>query len=58
MKLIDPDHPFFARPWARWGTVLVPAIWAVAELFYGSPGWALLSGAAAVYAFWILILKR
>jgi hypothetical protein len=56
MKFLDPDHPFFARPWRRWATVLIPALWAAVELWGGSPGWALIFGAAAGYALWALIL--
>lgn len=57
MKLIDPDHPFFAQAWRRWLTVILPLAWAGFELFNGSPGWALMFGAAGVYAFYMLILK-
>ena len=58
MKLLDPDHPFFAKPWRRWVTALVPMAWGVAELSFGNPGWALMFGAAGAYALWILILKK
>lgn len=56
MKLLDPDDPFFAVPWRRWVTILAPAGWAVVELVTGNPGWALVFGAAAAYALWVLIL--
>lgn len=58
MKLIDPDHPFFRPLWRRWATALLPAAWAGVETANGSPGWALLFGAAGGYAFWVLILGR
>ncbi|PKP74113.1 MAG: hypothetical protein CVT84_10055 [Alphaproteobacteria bacterium HGW-Alphaproteobacteria-6] len=58
MPLIDPDHPFFRPPWRRWATVLAPGGWAIFELVTGSPGWAMLFGAAGGYAFWVLILGR
>jgi hypothetical protein len=57
MKLLDPNDPFFAKPWIRWTTVLVPAAMTVFELIYGGPGWAVVFGAAAAYAFWMLIIK-
>lgn len=57
MKLIDPNHPFFARPAVRWATVIFPALWAGVELYTGNPGWALLFGAVAGYALWVLILN-
>lgn len=56
MKFLDPNHPMFARPWVRWATVLTPAAWGAFELWQGNPGWALLFGAAAAYAFWMLIV--
>jgi hypothetical protein len=55
MKLIDPDHPFFVPIWRRWVTVLVPGLWAAIEFAFASPGWGILFGAAAVYAWWMLI---
>lgn len=58
MKLLDPDHPFFARPWRRWATVLLPLAWAGVELYHNSPGWAVLFGAAGVYAAYMLFLKK
>jgi hypothetical protein len=57
MRLLDPDHPFFAAAWRRWATVIAPAAWAVLELAWGNPGWAVLFGGAALYALWILILE-
>lgn len=58
MRLLDPNHPMFQRPWVRWATVLVPGIWALGEFLTGSPGWGLLFGAAAAYAAWELFLNR
>jgi len=69
MKFLDADHPMFRRAWVRWVTVLVPAVWSVFEFVAalspgsdggaaaGSPFWGILFGAAAAYAFWVLIVK-
>ena len=55
MAMIDPKHPFFAPPWRRWATALLPLVWAMVELAARSPGWALLFGAMGAYAFYVLI---
>lgn len=57
MKLLDPDHPFFRPVWRRWATALVPGAWALVEATSGSPGWALLFGAAGAYAGWVLLIE-
>jgi hypothetical protein len=57
VKIIDPDHPFFAPLWRRWATVLFALFWAAVELSMGSPGWAVLFGAAGAYAFYVLIMQ-
>jgi hypothetical protein len=57
MKFLDPNHPFFQPVWRRWASALVPALWAAVELYNGSPGWAVVFGAAGAYAFWVLIIK-
>ncbi|WP_343081608.1 hypothetical protein [Ostreiculturibacter nitratireducens] len=56
MKLIDPSDPFFRPVWRRWAVVLVPGIWACFEFASGSPGWGIIFGGAAAYAYWALIL--
>ncbi|MFT4149618.1 MAG: hypothetical protein QM656_05415 [Paracoccaceae bacterium] len=58
MQLIDPNHPFFRKPLARWATTLLPLAWAGFELWMGNPLWAAMFGAAGAYAGWVLILKR
>jgi hypothetical protein len=59
MKFLDPDDPFFARPWVRWLTVLVPVGWGIAEFAWiGSPFWGLLFLAAGAYAGWALFIAR
>jgi hypothetical protein len=58
MKFLDRDHPMFSRAWVRWLTVLFPALWAAVELYFESPGWAVLFAAMSGYAFWVLILRR
>ena len=46
MKLLDPDHPFFRPVWVRVAVVGLALLWAVVELVFGSPGWAMLFAAA------------
>ena len=55
IKGIDPEHPFYAVAWRRYAIVASCFIWAGFELYLGSPMWAMLFGAAGVYAFWMLI---
>ncbi len=55
MKLIDPDHPFYAVVWRRYAIVATCVIWAGVELYLGSPPWAMLFAAAGAYSFWVLI---
>jgi hypothetical protein len=58
MKILDPDHPFFAPVWRRWATTLFPLCWAAVELYFNSPGWAVLFAAAGVYAGYILLIRK
>jgi hypothetical protein len=55
MKLIDPDHWFFAAAWRRYAVTASCFIWAGIEAYLGGPLWAVLFGAAGVYSFWVLI---
>ncbi len=55
MKLLDPDHPFFRPVWVRVAVVGLALLWAVVELVFGSPGWAMLFAAAGLYALWIFV---
>lgn len=55
--LLDANHPFFAPPWRRWATCLVPLAWGVFEMIMQDPFWGILFIAAGVYAGYILILK-
>jgi hypothetical protein len=48
--MFNLNDPFFRPLWLRIMLVLVTGGWALFELLSGSPGWALLFGAAAVYA--------
>ena len=56
MNLLDPRHPFFAKPWRRWATALLPMAWGVGEAVMGSPGWAMMFFAAGAYALYVLVL--
>ncbi|RYI29076.1 MAG: hypothetical protein EON48_05695 [Acetobacteraceae bacterium] len=58
MKFLDPNDPFFAKPWVRWVTVLLPLGWAGFELWQGSPLWGVLFLAAGLYAGWQLFFNR
>jgi len=57
MKLLDPDHPFFARRWKRWATAVLPMLWGLVEFALNSPGWGVLFFAAGAYAGYILLWK-
>ena len=56
MKLLEPTHPFFAKPYRRWLTALLPILWGIVELVSGSPGWGMLFLALGLYALWVLVL--
>lgn len=59
MKFLDPDHPFFAKSWVRWATVLFPTAWGLVELFVvGAPMWGVIFLGLAAYAAWMLLLRR
>ena len=57
MKLLDPDHPFFRPVWLRVAVVGLALLWAVVELVFGSPGWAMLFAAAGLYALWVFVSR-
>ncbi|GAB4389824.1 hypothetical protein [Albidovulum sp.] len=50
MALIDPGHPFFRPLWRRVLVVGLALGWALVEAATGSPGWAVMFGAAGIYA--------
>lgn len=56
MKLIDPEHPFFRARWRRWATVLVPGVWAMAELWAGHLVWGTVFAALSAYAARVLLV--
>lgn len=58
MKLLDPDDPFFRKPWVRWGVILAPLLWAGVEFMTGAPAWGIGFLAAGLYALWALVLNR
>jgi hypothetical protein len=55
---LDPNHPMFTKAWVRWACTLAPIAWGGFELWAGDPMWAVLFGAAGVYAGYTLIYKR
>ncbi len=58
MKFLDPNDPFFAKPWVRWATAVLPVCWGLFELLWvGSAMWGGLFIAVGVYAGWVLILN-
>lgn len=48
----------FTRTWVRVVTTVVPLAWAGVELWMGNPMWALLFGAAGVYAGYKLFIYK
>jgi hypothetical protein len=52
MSYLDLDHPFFLPLWRRVLTVAVCLGWALFELSGGHYFWAVIVGAAALYAAW------
>jgi hypothetical protein len=58
MKFLDPNDPFFAKPWVRWVTVLLPLMWAGVEFWLSSPFWGILFLAIGLYAGWQLFFNR
>jgi hypothetical protein len=54
MQLIDPNHPAYRPLWARILIVAVCFGWALVEIVTGDPFWSILSGAAGVYATYML----
>ncbi len=56
-KFLDADHPFFAKVWVRWITVLICAGMAAFEFTTGSSGWGVLFVGAGAWAFYVLIYQ-
>lgn len=52
MKLLDASHPFFRPLWRRMVVTGVCSGWALVELAWGSPVWALIFGAMAALCIW------
>lgn len=57
MKLLDPNDPFFAKPWVRWATGILPLLWGLVEFYFQEPAWGVIFVAAGAYALWMLIIK-
>lgn len=53
--MINPADPFFAPLWRRVVIVGLCLGWAAFEVVTGSPGWALMFGAAGLYAAYMLL---
>lgn len=58
MKLLNPNDPFFAKPWVRWATAILPLLWGLVEFYHQEPAWGVIFVAAGVYALWTLIINR
>lgn len=58
MKLLDPDHPFFDRPLARWLTTVTPILWSLVEFWSGAHYWGLAFLAVGAYAGYMLFTQR
>lgn len=54
MQLIDPSHPAYRHVWVRALIVAVCLGWSALEFIGGDPFWGVLSGAAGIYAFYML----
>jgi hypothetical protein len=57
-KFLDRDHPFFAKPLTRWLTTLFPIAWGCVELYFQSPGWALMFFAAGAWAGYEFFIRK
>lgn len=55
MKLIDPEHPFYAPAWRRYAIAASCFIWAGVEAWAGQPFWTVIFGALGAYSFWTLV---
>jgi hypothetical protein len=56
LNIIGPEHPFFEKPAARYGTVAVCASWAIMEWAFGGPFWGVLTTGLTGLAAWQLII--
>jgi len=56
MALIDPEHPFYRRPWVRIAIVALCLGWALVEFLGGAPLFGMLFGAAGLYALYVLFI--
>lgn len=50
---LDLRHPFFNSLWRRIVLVCLLAVWAVIEILYGNPYWALLAGGLGAYVAYV-----
>ena len=49
MKLVDPQHPFYAPRWRRVVIAVLALGWSLFEFASGSPFWGILFGALGLY---------
>lgn len=56
-NLFEVRHPIFRPLWRRALITAGCLLWAILELWNGSPGWAALFGACGVYLFWQFFVK-
>jgi hypothetical protein len=56
-KMLDPDDPFFAAPWRRWATFLLPTLWGLAEFWFQEPFWGVLFLGSGLYAGYVLLIR-
>lgn len=56
--MIDPKHPFFAKPWRRWAATLAPLAWSVVEMSLGNTGWAAMFAAGGAYTGYVLLWAK
>ncbi|SHI78067.1 hypothetical protein [Wenxinia saemankumensis] len=57
MKILDPEHPFYAPVWRRVAVVALCLGWSLVEILAGSTGWAILTGALGLWCLYEFFLS-